>query len=76
MKRTSETKIINFKGLDLSVDYYLYPGDPGKWTLDNGDPGYPPTPDEIEIDSITYIGGDIADFLSGINLLDDLCELL
>jgi hypothetical protein len=31
-----------------SVVYYLTPGHPGCHTLNNGDPGFPPTPSEID----------------------------
>lgn len=31
----------------------LYPGEPGRMYMPNGDPGHPPEPDECEIESAT-----------------------
>ena len=31
-----------------AVDYSIIPGDPGCRTMRNGDPGYPPSPPEVE----------------------------
>ena len=41
---------IPYHGLNLTVNYT--PGDPGVRTLKNGDPGYPPTGPEVEIEEI------------------------
>lgn len=38
--------------LRLRVDYTYYPGSPGCHTLPNGDPGYPPEPSEIDLQSV------------------------
>ena len=47
---------IVFRGIQLEIVYEFIKGREGKWTLDNGDPGYPDDPDELYIDSI-YVGG-------------------
>lgn len=49
--------------IEGTVDYDVTPGDPGVRTFRNGDPGYPPTPPEVEfyneaIDKVTIsLGG-------------------
>jgi len=46
----------------IGVTFDYYPGDPGVWTYSNGDPGYPATPAEIEVESIEIIEGKLVDF--------------
>lgn len=33
----------------VQVNFHYAPGSPGRHTLPNGDPGYPPEPDELDI---------------------------
>lgn len=44
--------------VDVEVYYTYEPGDPGVWTYSNGDPGYPATPDNVEIERLIRIGDD------------------
>jgi hypothetical protein len=34
--------------IQCTVEFTILPGDTGLWTYSNGDPGYPPTGDEID----------------------------
>ena len=34
--------------IEVSVDFTIIPGDPGLYAYSNGDPGYPPTSDEVD----------------------------
>lgn len=47
----------------ILVEYNYYEGDPGVWRYSNGDPGYPPTPDELEVQDITLVSGKLVDLL-------------
>lgn len=40
------------ENVDFIVRYLYIEGNDGCWYLPNGDPGYPPTPPELEITSI------------------------
>ncbi len=51
----------NIYGIDLTIDYY-YSYDEGKWTLNNGDPGYPPH-EEIELNTIKINDIDISEMI-------------
>jgi hypothetical protein len=70
--RTSHT--ITFKGVDMDVNFNFHPGDPGVHTYSNGDPGYPPTDPEIEINSVFLGPYDITDLVE--IYLDDITEIL
>lgn len=50
--------------LDLLVGFSYEPGSPGRHTLANGDPGYPPVDDVIEIGEVWAVGVDISATLS------------
>lgn len=49
------TRRIKYQGIDMEVETYYEKGDKGVHTYSNGDPGYPPTPDEYWIEAI-YVG--------------------
>lgn len=50
---TAETEIdINGEPINITIDFMFYPGDKGVHTYSNGDPGYPPTGDEIDVLSV------------------------
>lgn len=54
------------------------PGDPGRHTLPNGDPGYPPTPSEFEWDK-AFIGElEVTEMVEELLALDfeELCSKL
>lgn len=38
--------------LEVEVEFNFYPGSPGRMYMPNGDPGYPPEPDELEVLSV------------------------
>lgn len=57
-------KVKIYLEIEVDVDGKYYPADPGKWTLSNGDPGYPPTPAEYEINKVMWGDLDITDTLS------------
>jgi hypothetical protein len=57
--------------IEVDVDGTYHPSDPGKWTLSNGDPGYPPEPAEYEINKVMWGDLDITKMLSG----DDFNEI-
>ena len=60
MIRFSTVPIV--ENVNLLVTYEYYVGDDGLWNYPNGDPGYPATPDEIEIISIE-LSGDFTEFV-------------
>ena len=65
---------------DCLIEYVFNPGDPGVRTFRNGDPGYPPTPGEAEIQSITIEGKKMDPEASGlsqqeIERLQDECSM-
>jgi hypothetical protein len=49
--------------VEIFVQYDYYKGCDGLWTLPNGDPGYPPEPDELEIVDIILTKGKLMDLL-------------
>lgn len=44
------TTTVDLDGMTVYVEGKFYKGDPGVWTFKNGDPGYPPSPDEVEFE--------------------------
>jgi len=48
----NRTASIEFRGIEVDVDYYFDEGDPGVHTYSNGDPGYPPTPPEFSVERV------------------------
>jgi hypothetical protein len=58
------TATMTFQGIKLEIEYYSTPFVPGKWTLSNGDPGYPDEGGEFYIESIKAGGVEIFDLLS------------
>lgn len=64
-------------GWTLIIDADFEPGDPGVHTLRNGDPGYPPTGDSLEVTSVMLtrpdeLGVDLTEILADLGLLE--CE--
>lgn len=49
---SKETAKLEYNGVEIIVTGDYYKGSPGKWTLSNGDPGYPAEPPEFEIEKI------------------------
>ena len=50
--------------IEVDVDGTYIAADPGVWRYSNGDPGYPPTPAEYEINKVMWGDLDITDILS------------
>ena len=50
--------------IEIDVDGTYIEGDPGVWTHSNGDPGYPATPPEYEINKVMWGNLDITQELS------------
>ena len=55
---------VEVMGVEMEVGYDHSPFLPGKWTLSNGDPGYPDEPEEIEITSVEINGYDWTNLVS------------
>lgn len=68
------------ENLILTIEGHYYPEEPMVWTLPNGDPGYPGSPSEFEIQNIKITKGnlcDLIDYLNGnIDLWEHLTELV
>lgn len=56
-QNTLETwvELLDGEIVDVEVFYIYEPGDPGVWTFSNGDPGYPGTDDNVEIQKLIRI---------------------
>ena len=59
---------INFQGIEIEVEGNFIAGDPGVYTYSNGDPGYPGTPDEFEIEEISIGDQDAYNFFDSLYL--------
>lgn len=65
-----ETIILGDQQIEVKFDYT--PADPGVHTLPNGDPGYPPNPEEVEIISIHWGDTDVTDLVFEFLEMDQL----
>jgi len=65
-----ETIILGDQQIEVKFDYT--PADPGVHTLPNGDPGYPPSPEEVEIISIHWGDIDVTDLVFEFLEMDQL----
>lgn len=59
--------------IEVVVEYYYSPGDPGRMYMPNGDPGYPPEPADVDFHSVTIDGCDIQEYLND-SALEKLAE--
>lgn len=50
MKSEQFTTTVDLDGITVYVEGTFTKGDPGRWTMANGDPGYPPDGDDVEFD--------------------------
>jgi hypothetical protein len=77
---TSLKTIIDFGELgeiECEVEYDYTPGDPGRWYLPNGDPGEPPTAEEIDITCITTVSGvNVTRLIVGTKACDSLIDAI
>jgi hypothetical protein len=51
-------------GDTVTLGFFYQPGSPGRMYMPNGDPGYPPDPEEFEIQEVWLRGVDICPILS------------
>jgi hypothetical protein len=58
------TGTINFRETDLEIEADATPYVPARWTLSNGDPGYPAEGGEFDIYSVKVAGVEIFELLS------------
>ncbi len=68
---TSYITTIRWNNAHVEVSYDYWPPDKGVHTYPNGDPGYPPSPAEIEITKVEYNGQDVTDLFDD----DDFCKM-
>ena len=61
MRTTTTIKISD--DLELEVKGFYTPEEPMVWTLSNGDPGYPGSESEFEINDIKITKGTLLDFI-------------
>ena len=59
------------RGVEFEVEYCYSPFRPGCYYMNNGDPGYPDEPADVEIFSVSHKGTDFTEFFT-----DYLFELL
>lgn len=62
--------------LELEVKGFYTPEEPMVWTLPNGDPGYPGSESEFEINGIQITKGTLLDLIDNLNGNLDLWEYL
>jgi hypothetical protein len=55
---------LEVKGIELEIEYEATPYIPARWTLSNGDPGYPAEGGEFDIYTVKVKGVDIIELLS------------
>lgn len=77
MKRNKQSVILKLSdNLELEVEGIYYPEEPMIWTLPNGDPGYPGSPSEFEINDIKITKGTLLDLIDNLNGNLDLWNYL
>jgi len=74
MKITTTIKLSH--DLELEIEGNYTPEEPMIWTLPNGDPGYPGSPSEFEIQGIKITKGNLCDLIDYLNGNTDLWEHL
>lgn len=74
-KKISGTLRLN-PNLEIEVEGNYYPEEPMIWNLPNGDPGYPGSPSEFEIQDIKITKGNLCDLIDYLNGNTDLWEHL
>lgn len=74
---TATTEIeINNEPFEVTIDFAFYPGDPGVHTYSNGDPGYPPSGDEVDVLSVQDKNGNtVPDSLISQKWVDHIIEV-
>lgn len=55
---------INYRGMDMEVEYFSTPFSPEVRTMSNGDPGWPAEGGEFYVESVKVCGVDITELIS------------
>ena len=77
MKQLKESVTLELsKELIIEIEGTYYPEEPMIWALPNGDPGYPGSPSEFEIQDIKITKGNLCDLIDYLNGNTDLWEHL
>ena len=77
MKRLKQLVTLKLSdSLELEIEGIYYPEEPMVWNLPNGDPGYPGSPSEFEIQGIKITKGNLCDLIDYLNGNTDLWEHL
>jgi len=50
--------------LELEIEGYYIPEEPMVWNLPNGDPGYPGSASELDIQNVKIVKGDLMELIS------------
>ena len=74
MKTTTTIKLSD--DLELEIEGFYTPEEPMVWTLPNGDPGYPGSASEFEINDIKITKGTLLDLIDNLNGNLDLWDYL
>ncbi len=77
MKRNKQLVTLKLSGsLELEVEGIYTPEEPMVWNLPNGDPGYPGSESEFEINDIKITKGTLLDLIDNLNGNLDLWDYL
>ena len=74
MRTTTTIKLSD--DLELEIEGFYTPEEPMVWTLPNGDPGYPGSASEFEINDIKITKGTLLDLIDNLNGNLDLWDYL
>ena len=55
---SQHSTIIFYEDLAFEVDFDYSPGDPGRMYMANGDPGYPPEPEEWDVTEVRLVNSE------------------
>lgn len=62
MRTTTTIKLSD--ALELEIEGYYTPEEPMVWNLPNGDPGYPGSASELDIQNVKIVKGDLMELIS------------
>ena len=62
MRTTTTIKLSD--DLELEIEGYYTPEEPMVWNLPNGDPGYPGSASELDIQNVKIVKGDLMELIS------------
>lgn len=55
-------RTIELRGIEFEIEFDYYPEEQPVYYMSNGDPGYPGSPAEVEIQDITFEGVSMYEF--------------